>query len=396
MENEEIKVEEVQQEEIKVEEIKEEQPKTPKKGDKKKIIIIVVIILLLIAINAIVAIILIKNDKNKNNNTTTTTTTVTTTEKTVFKVTFNSNGGDTIESIEVKKDEKVTLPTPKKEGAKFLYWSDDEDTQYNQTTTFDKDTNLTANWKDNTAKSIKVTYDSKGGSTVSAVTYQCENDSVTIKSLPKNPTKDKYVFRAWEDKNGKAILAGAKLTCEDITLYAAYDQLPTCPDGYELGATDTICIKESNPVKTCADGLKYSEKANKCYKNTANPTITCISYQGYETGTKFDDNIGHKGCAYGSQDSYPTQQTCEAQQKNYVWNQYSPSPHCWSYVVMGESNFKYTCPDGTKYTGYSELGNTANNGCYTLADPTTNCEKGTLDTSKNKCVETTTPDFHNN
>lgn len=388
MENEEIKVEEVQQEEIKVEEIKEEQPKTPKKGDKKKIIIIVAIILLLIAINAIVAIILIKNDKNKNNNTTTTTTTVTTTEKTLFKVTFNSNGGDTIESIEVKKDEKVTLPTPKKEGAKFLYWSDDEDTQYNQTTTFDKDTNLTANWKDNTAKSIKVTFDSKGGSTVSAVTYQCDNDSVTIKSLPKNPTKKGYQFRAWEDKNGKAILAGAKLTCEDITLYAAYDQLPTCPVGYELGVTDTICIKESNPVKTCPEGTIESTKANKCYVWSSDPTDTTCKNGGTYISREHADAL----CGYEPNNSYNGQPTeCSA------WGGQLVNSVCYKRTELAiDSILVHTCPNGTKYSNATELGNTANNGCYTFKDYETTCEKGTLDTSKNKCVETTTPEYHNN
>ena len=391
MENEEIKVEEVKEEvpaeEVKVEEIKEE-PKTPKKGKGGLIAIIVIGIILLIAINVVVALILINNDKNKNN--TTTTTTITTTEKTVFKVTFNSNGGDSIQDIEVKKDEKVTLPTPKKEGAEFLYWSDEEDVQYNETTTFDKDTNLTANWKDKTAKTMKITFDSKGGSKVSTTTYTCDNDGVTIKSFPKNPTKSGYSFRAWEDKNGKAILVGAKLTCEDLTLYAAYDQLPTCPDGYELGATDTICMKYTNPTKTCPDGTKYSEKADKCYTWASNPTsVTCKN-----DGTYIERDHADNLCGYDRNKSYDGNPTgCSAWGGQTIQN----DGRCFKRVDLAvDSILDYTCPDGTKYNGASELGNTANNGCYTIKSYELTCEKGTLDKSKNKCLETTTPDFHNN
>ena len=67
---------------------------------------------------------------------------------------------------------------------------------------------------------MKITFNSKGGSEVKNITLECDK---TL-SLPKNPTRDGYTFRTWEDKHGTPILSGAKLSCEDVTLYAVWDK----------------------------------------------------------------------------------------------------------------------------------------------------------------------------
>ena len=367
-----------------------------KNDNKKKIIIIIIAILLLIAIGVIVALFFMNKDKDKNNTTTTTAVVENVT------ITFNSNGGETIENMIVKKGEEVTLPIPSYEGYVFKYWSDTEDVIMNEIVTFDKDTTLNATWEKITkeTKTMKISFDSKGGSKVSAITLACEDDSVTIKSFPKNPTKSGYTFRAWEDKHGKAILAGAKLTCDDVKLYAAWDENekpatssePTCPDGYTLTATDTLCVRTTSPSKTCPNGTKYSEKADKCYTYSGEPTITCTQYQGYD-GRKFDDTHGHTGCAYGDRASYPTSRECSGH--GFAWSDYSPSPHCWAYIVFGETNWIRSCPDGTKYTGSSELGGTANNGCYTIKDYTMTCPNGyEYNKAENKCYDSVKPNFN--
>ena len=142
-------------------------------------------------------------------------------------ITFDANGGSKVEDMKVKKGSSFQLPETTKEGYTFDGWyngsklyTDDD------TASIKKDIVLTAKWeeKEIEKKTMKITYDSKGGSKVKADEFECVDDSYTIESFPKNPSKDGYTFRAWEDKHGKVILTGAKLSCQDITLYALWDK----------------------------------------------------------------------------------------------------------------------------------------------------------------------------
>ena len=400
----EIKKEEVKVEEVK-EEVKNEPNKAPKKGKGLLITVIILGALLLIAINVIVALILINNDKNKNN---TTTTTVTTTEKTVFKVTFNSNGADPIPDMEVKKDEKVTLPKPTKEGAEFLYWSDDNDNIYNDVVTFEEDTNLTANWKDASAKTMKITFDSKGGSKVSAVTYTCDKDSVTIKSLPKNPTKDSYEFKAWEDKHGKIILAGAKLTCENLTLYAVWeydgptanpeqntDPTYKCDTGTLSG---TKCIIEGTVHENCPSGTKVD--GSLCIKTTDSNAGTrqciedtvSIDGKGHTWTGKGDYffGSGHGQCAYYKWTAYTNQSACNSANDIYhrtVW--VSELNGC--YAEKKNNNYETVCSSDYQYYSSSELtskfGLYDNGKCLRKVAKEKSCDSGYTLTN-GKCIKT--------
>jgi uncharacterized repeat protein (TIGR02543 family) len=192
---------------------------------KKKLSYILLTLCIFTLISCVLFLVLQKKFKHNYDNTTTTTTTQVTTTKQVeetITITFDSNGGTEVKPMVVKKGEKVTLPKPTKKGYEFNGWLTDNDDMPNDVTSFDKNTKLTANWKPVEKKSMKVTFDSREGSTVKAKTYECKDGGATI-TLPANPTKDFYEFRVWEDKNGTPILDGALLTCEDVTLYAVWD-----------------------------------------------------------------------------------------------------------------------------------------------------------------------------
>ncbi len=135
--------------------------------------------------------------------------------KETVTITFNVNGGSSVEAVKVEKGKSITLPTTAKDKYNFLGWYDG-DKKVDETTTFDKDTTLTAKWEaiPEDAKTFVITFDSKGGSAVNKITVECDK---TL-SLPANPTKSGYKFVSWADKNGKVILNGAKLECEDVTL----------------------------------------------------------------------------------------------------------------------------------------------------------------------------------
>lgn len=68
-------------------------------------------------------------------------------EVTKFTVTFDSNGGSAVDSVQVEKDRKVTKPAdPTREGFEFQYWYVVEGTEYDFATPVVADLVLTAHW----------------------------------------------------------------------------------------------------------------------------------------------------------------------------------------------------------------------------------------------------------
>ena len=303
-------------------------------------------------------------------------------------ITFDTDGGTKVEDLKVKKGSSFSLPQTTKEGYAFVGWYNGSTAYTDENTnTIKKNIVLTAKWEEVTSKDVAftVTFDSKGGSKVKDMTFKCSDGAATLKNLPKSK-KDAYNFMSWEDKHGKSILDGASIVCEDkdstLKLYAVWEyDGPVanpeqnleykCPNGYSLKDTNK-CVKLADATPTCTTG-KYSSKAGKCYSYSGSATKTCSSYKGY-TGKYFDDTHGHYGCAYGSMDSYPTSTVCN--EHHYTWNDYSPSPHCWAYVVNGSTNVQNNCPAGTSYESATTLGGTQNAGCYTLTNPTKKCPDG--------------------
>lgn len=203
------------------------------KIQKSNNIKLIVILLILLIVAGIAFVLLLINkpwEKGNNVETTTTTTTTSTTTTTTeavetVTITFDSNGGTPVQPITVKKGEKVTMPKTTREGYDFSCWLDENDDCPNDVATFETNKHFVANWSktETNPKTMTVTFDSRGGSTVKPIKFTCKMGSIAFR-VPENPTKDSYQFRAWEDKNGKAILNDALLTCEDITLYAVWDK----------------------------------------------------------------------------------------------------------------------------------------------------------------------------
>ena len=90
-----------------------------------------------------------------------------------------------------------------------------------------------------------VTFDSNGGSDVSAINNVAENATVT---LPEAPTKDGFTFDGWFTDNGtfeNAFTADTAVT-ENITVYAKWNAAYTLTIGTEseggVGYTRTITV----------------------------------------------------------------------------------------------------------------------------------------------------------
>jgi uncharacterized repeat protein (TIGR02543 family) len=376
--------------------------------DKKKLIILIAIAVLVIA-GIIVAVIFIPK-KNKPTDKTTTTTTATIADEITIK--FDTKDGEKIEDMKVKKGEKVTLPSANKEGYTFDKWVDDKNTEYTTEATFENDVTLTAKYTEikADAKTVKVTYDSKGGSKVSATTYECKDDSITIK-LPKAPTKDGYNFVSWADKNGKVILTGAKLTCENITLYANWEakkteevknteevkkteevkpaeKKPTCPEGFTLNESTKKCTSQKNPEYYCNDGYKNSTVDNTvCYKYVKSPDkVTCKDGRyHYEQSSTGGGTMHFCATELASYTGAKTQ--CEGAGGHLLSNN-----HCVKNAEpVSNGSLKFECYSSTFREG-SALASGEKDGCYDLKQRTYGCKNAGEGYSMNytygKCVKT--------
>ena len=148
-------------------------------------------------------------------------------EKVTIVIKFNTDGGNTIEDMVVTKGEAFNLPTPVKEGYKFLGWFEGE-TAYTdaETSSIDKDISLVASWEKIEVKTntLKVTFDSRGGNKIDSMTFNCTNGAATLNNLP-TPKKDSHSFMTWEDKFNTPILDGALITCEgELNLFAVWEK----------------------------------------------------------------------------------------------------------------------------------------------------------------------------
>lgn len=69
-------------------------------------------------------------------------------------------------------------------------------------------------------EAITITFDTKGGSIIDSITIGKDTELI----LPKEPTRDGYVFKGWVDKNETPIY-NKVLLAEDTTFYAIWEQV---------------------------------------------------------------------------------------------------------------------------------------------------------------------------
>lgn len=120
-------------------------------------------------------------------------------KKQYFTVTFDTDGGTTIESQQVEKGKmaRKPAPDPTKDGYTFVEWQLDGVIFNFETTAIEKDITLKAVWSENPAPAVEkftVTFDSDGGSAVASQEI-VKGQKATE---PAAPTKDGYTFVEWQ------------------------------------------------------------------------------------------------------------------------------------------------------------------------------------------------------
>lgn len=137
--------------------------------------------------------------------------------KKMYKVTFDTNGGNEIEPIIIKEGENLKdIEEPKKDGYLFVNWHK-SGIEYNLDKPVNEDITLTANWVEEpiipNTYTITLVIDDKIEKTVVK-----ENDTI---NEPKIPKKDNYRILGWY-LDDKKYDFNTKIT-SDITLVAKYE-----------------------------------------------------------------------------------------------------------------------------------------------------------------------------
>ncbi len=356
---------------------------------KKKKLWLALILLVIIAGLATGAFLYFKNNNDEG-------------EKITIK--FDANGGEEVKSIKIEKGSKLEeLPTTIRDGYNFKGWYDKDDNKVEDNTKFKKSTTLHAEWEaiPEDAKTMKLEFDTKGGSKIESITMECEKPL----TLPDAPTKEGYKFVRWEDKDGKKVEKDNVLACEDTTLYAKWEKVeekkpdpkpadpePTpepvkektykCPEGYELVDTSK-CVSKKNPEYYCKDGYTNSTVDNTvCYQYVKEPDKVSCKNNGYY----YQEN-GHHFCGYEELASYTgSRERCQANGGTYVQS----NSHCFKRISEGSSNLEYTCYSSV-YRTAAQLGSNKS-GCYNLTQRDYGCKNAgegyTMNHTYGKCVKT--------
>ena len=116
------------------------------------------------------------------------------------------------------------------------------------------------NNKENKKETITITFDTKGGSKIDSITIGKETELI----LPKEPTRDGYVFKGWVDKNETPIY-NKVLLAEDTTLYAVWEKEEN---------KKTSSKNEKPKTNTNTNNNNSSTNTNKTNQNVNNNTNT--------------------------------------------------------------------------------------------------------------------------
>ena len=200
----------------------------------------------------------------------------------VYTITFNSNGGTSVESQNVNAGEKLTEPTlaPTREGFTFDGWYEDStfSKKFDFNTPITNSMTLYAKWTEN---KYTITFDTKGGNTIAPVTVK-EGEKVAEPS--SLPTKEGFTFDGWyTDDTYTTKYNFEDAVTKNITLYAKWNEVVVTK------YTVTFDTKGGNTIApvTVKEGEKVAEP-------TTAPTKEGFTFDGWyqdvTLNTKFDFN----------------------------------------------------------------------------------------------------------
>ena len=186
-----------------------------------------------------------------------------------YTISFNTDGGNSLESITAKEKEIITLPIAVKEGFIFNGWTDEDGKILPSEYVVTKDATLKAVWVSETADTITIKFDTDGGSKI--------DDMIVVKGetlkLPQNPTKEGYKFKTWVDKNETPIYDEALLS-EDTTLKAVWEKVENKSTSSNNSNSSGNSQTENKTVQ--ATGVKLNTTSKSMTVNTTDKLVATI------------------------------------------------------------------------------------------------------------------------
>lgn len=138
---------------------------------------------------------------------------------TTYTVTFNSNGGSSVQTQNVVAGEQAVPPAdPTREGYSFDVWCSDEELteEFSFDTLITDNITLYARWR----ALFTVSFNTDGGSEIPAQTVL----EYTKAELPEDPVKEGYVFLGWKDEDGNSFVFDYEVIFGDTILTAEWNE----------------------------------------------------------------------------------------------------------------------------------------------------------------------------
>lgn len=119
-------------------------------------------------------------------------------------------------------------------------------------------------------EAITITFDTKGGSIIDSITISKDTEL----TLPKEPTRDGYVFKGWVDKNETPIY-NKVLLAEDTTLYAIWEKVEhkKTSTKTEEPKTNTNTNNNNNSINTNKPNQNVNNNENTVLPEEKPPVV---------------------------------------------------------------------------------------------------------------------------
>ncbi|MBQ8623939.1 MAG: InlB B-repeat-containing protein, partial [Oscillospiraceae bacterium] len=186
----------------------------------------------------------------------------------IYSITFNTNGGSTINPITGIVGEKLPeCEDPVKEGYTFAGW----DTELPETMPAGGLT-LNAQW---TINQYILKFDTVGGSEIDPITQ----DYDTAVSAPENPTKEGHTFLYWADEDGNKVSVPETMPSADTTLTAVW-QLNQYTVSWDIdgdGTVDDTTVVNHFDMPSHEDGSKATDDKFDYTFIGWNPELTTVT-----------------------------------------------------------------------------------------------------------------------
>ena len=278
-----------------------------------------------------------------------------------YTITFNTDGGSKIESVEVEENKTLTKPeNPTKEGYTFDKWMLNNK-EYDFDTKVTKNITLKATWKkQDNKKQYTVTFNTDGGSSISSKKVA----EGTRASKPTNPTRDGYTFVEWQ-LDGKIYNFNTVVT-KDITLKAVWKkngETKPVEEKYTVSFDSNGGSSKNNQIVVAGN------KANK----PANPTkngYTFVEWQldgkTYDFNTPVTKDITLKAVWKKNEEPKPEEPTPVEEKYTVSFDSNGGSGVASQTIVKGN---KVTKPADPTRSGYTFEGWTLNGSSYDFNTP---------------------------